>query len=350
MTRGPWLGLLLALTGCAGLNLRVDSWALVHKAGTVADHPGPRAPLPFRDEAELERLTRPTSLPEVAVTPLARHRLDDPLLVQEQLHFPSVLALRHPAGPASAYLYRHGRLGARPLVVWVPGQHVSGADFPTLRRLFAQVLQRGLDLVFFVPPYHLDRTPPGFGSGDAFMATDFPDHLTAFAQELGDLRRLLAWLRAQGVRELGAVGASMGAGLLLRIATWEPAFDFLTVLQPVLDWNGLLARPEMAPARQRLAEQGYEGAEEAVYAALDPRGATPLLGPSTIALFYGRFDGIAGPEAAQDLAVRWGLHRVRAYDRGHVLLPVWTTLARDLGESLERDLWALQARRWLRTR
>lgn len=357
MPRRPDRAVLVAaslalLGGCAAVNHQVDHWALQMKASSVVGQAPTRVPgaqLPYRSSEELEKLTRPSGLPEVSVGELSeRHRLDDPGLVQEELRFASAIPLRfEEAAQAKAYVYRHGALGERAVLLFVPGQNLSERDFGSLGELFEQALRRGMDLVFFVPPYHLDRTPAGYASGDAFMATDFVDHLRAFAQELSDLRALTAWLRARGVSELGAFGGSMGGAMVLELVGWEPLFDFVTAMQPVIDWNAVLARPEMAPARSRLREQGF-GDEDvaAAYHAFDPRTApAPRISPRRISLLYGRYDLIAPEGPLLALARQWGVDRIRGYDRGHALIGFGGKPARDLGACLDEELRVLRLRR-----
>ena len=137
-------------------------------------------------------------------------------------------------------------------------------------------MRRGADVVLLVPPYHLERTPRGFASGDAVFATSLPDHLNVFAQELSDLRRLVAWLRAQGVPVLGAFGGSVGAMLLLRMATWDGSLDFLTVFIPMIHLAGVLDGPAAEPVRRRLFKDGQSVEEvKRLYASLDPTGDPP---------------------------------------------------------------------------
>lgn len=346
---------IVAGLGCAAVNRQADRWALELRACKIADQQVAERPgmgLPFRSSEELEEMSRPRTLPVVAVTRLSKHRLDDPTLTQEELTFPSAVAVRFSESQTvHAYVYRHGALGARPVLLWVPGHSVSDGDFFVLRRFFDRVFERDLDIVFFVPPYHLDRTPKGFGSGDAFLATDFSDHLRVFAQELSDVRVLLGWLRSQGVREIGGFGSSMGGAIVLRLVTWEPAFDFLIVMQPVVDWGGLVRRPEMAPVRRRLEAQGISSHEMMLaYHAIDPRGGKPQISSSRISLLYGRFDLIAPEGPILALKRVWGIKRLRVYDRGHAFIALGNGPYRDLGRELDADLAALRLDRDLEER
>ena len=170
------------------------------------------AALPWNNAAELESMTRARGQPlDVTVQPMTRFRLHDPALIQEVIAFPSAVRLDHPeSNVARAYVYRRGRLGERPIVVWVPGQYALDAWLAPISGLTEEIVRRGVDVVLLVPPYHLERTPAGFSSGDAVLAASTPDHLRVFAQELSDLRRLLAWLRGLGRAGAGWTGHLAG--------------------------------------------------------------------------------------------------------------------------------------------
>src|SRR5438128_2773283 len=134
---GGFIALILAAAAALWLaattrwfNERLDARALGFMARTAergqADPAGPR--LSYRNDRELEALTRPAGPPLAPVMqpmPGAR-RLGREGLTEEVLYFPSAIALAHAeANTASAYVYRHGRLGERPIVLWVPGLFVS---------------------------------------------------------------------------------------------------------------------------------------------------------------------------------------------------------------------------------
>jgi dienelactone hydrolase len=334
--------------GTRWFNERMDSRALRFMARTAErgqpDPAGPR--LSYRNDRQLEALTRPAGPPLVPVMqpmPVAR-RLGRKGLTEEVLSFPSAIALAHPeANTVSAYVYRHGRLGERPIVLWVPGLFVSNLALSPISWFTRQALDRGADVVLYVPPYHLERTPAGYRSGEAFFATSLGDHLSAFAQELSDLRRLAAWLRAQGAGPVGAFGASLGALELLRLATWDDTLDFLTVFIPVVRPTDLIDRPEAEPMRRRLAQEG--GSLEAmrqVYGAFDLTVAEPPahLVPARISVIYGRYDLIATPPSVEGWARRWGVTRLYPFPRGHTLSLFHRRAHEDYGRVLEEDLRA----------
>ncbi len=54
-----------------------------------------------------------------------------------------------------------------------------------------------------------------------------------------DLQAGLVWLRAQGVREISCVGASIGANLCAQVAAKDPAIVNLVMLSPGLNYKGV---------------------------------------------------------------------------------------------------------------
>src|SRR5262249_49798040 len=69
--------------------------------------------------------------------------------------------------------------------------------------------QHGLNLLLPVLPLHGPRTK-GRRSGDGYLSGDVLDTIHAQTQALWDLRRMLSWLRAEGGREIGVFGLSLG--------------------------------------------------------------------------------------------------------------------------------------------
>ncbi len=205
-----------------------------------------------------------------------------------------------------------------------------------------EIVRRGVDVVLLVPPYHLERTPAGFSSGDAVLAASTPDHLRVFAQELSDLRRLLAWLRGLGPPALGGLGTSLGGVLLLRTVTWDGGLDFLTVIIPAIAPGDILNDAAGALFRLRLAAEGRSPADVArLYASLNPTGMPPRLSASRISVLYGRYDRIAGERRILDWTAAWGVTRVHAYPRGHALALFAPSMYGDYARALDEDLHAL---------
>jgi hypothetical protein len=339
------VGTLFAI-GTRPINELLDHRALKSMSDVALRAPRGDAqrPLPFANATDLEKLTRPGEGPlALARAPMRRFRLDDDALVQEVITFPSSIHLDHvESNTVTAYVYRRGRLGDRPVVVWVPGQYVVDLAFVPISWFTREIVRRGADVVLLVPPYHLERTPPGFRSGDAVFATSLADHLNVFAQELSDLRRLVAWLRSQGAKTVGGFGGSVGAMLLLRMETWERSLDFLTVFIPMIRLADVLDTPDAEPMRRRLQEEGRSLDEmKRLYAALDPTLDRPRMSPARISVLYGRYDLVAPPPATLAWARAWGVTRLLAYDRGHALALFTRRMYKDYARLLDEDLRAL---------
>lgn len=337
---------LAVAAGCGPLNRSVDRRALEEKArfASAGSYRGDRSPPPYQTAAQLERLTRPAALPHVVLGPGPVHRIDRADVVEEEWVFDSAVHLeRSESDRAQLWVYRHGPLGERPVVLWVPGLYVSEVAFPFIDRFTGAALDQGADVVFYVPPYHLTRTPKGFESGDAVLATGFADHLAVSAQEIADLRESVRWLRSRGVVTLGAFAGSMGANAVLRILSWEPAFDFATLLIPLLRWDELiLGAPAMAPVRARLAGSGWTGAELArVYRAIDVSESTLRIPAARLSVLYGRWDQVAPAATLERWASAHGVTRLRVRDRGHSLMLVDFGLYGEYRELLREDLAAM---------
>ncbi len=327
--------------GCASVHRAVDRAALDNKVRLVLTLPPipAKRPLPWHDEASLEELTRATPLAFEVSALDERYRVARDL-TQERWTFESTLKVRCEASNRGAlYVYRAGELGARPLVLWVPGLAVNASAFPMIRRLINAAVDRGADVVFYVPPYHLERTPPGHESGDVLMATDASDHFTALAQGVQELRSLLAWATGLHPPKLGAFAGSMGAAALVRAMSWDGALDFATLFIPVVSWEDMVFGIErMEPVRQQLRDAGVPDDESrAMYRALDAT-AHPPPKRARISIFAARYDLVARRAPLERLVDGWRLEDPVWLESGHagaLLVPSFYKLyARQLDDTL----------------
>jgi hypothetical protein len=94
-----------------------------------------------------------------------------------------------------------------------------------LHYLFEKVrlTQRILSLYFvahdfcaveFTLPYHLERTPEGYSSGELFLTSDPYQNFEAYRQAVVDLRLLADFLNFKGIDKIGISGISIGALVL----------------------------------------------------------------------------------------------------------------------------------------
>jgi hypothetical protein len=66
----------------------------------------------------------------------------------------------------------------------------------------------------FTLPYHLERTPKGYSSGDLFLTSDPHQNFEAYRQAVIDLRLLADFLNFRGIDRIGITGISIGALVL----------------------------------------------------------------------------------------------------------------------------------------
>jgi len=333
-----------SLSSCASLHRAIDGAAIDNKVRLVLTLPPipAKRPLPWSDAASLEALTKPSPL-AFEVTPLEQYRVDR-ALTQERWTWDSKLKVRFDdSNRAALYVYRQGELGERPIVLWVPGLAIDAAAFPQIRWFIGAALDRGADVVFVVPPYHLERTPPGHGSGDVLMATDATDHFTALAQGVQELRSVLAWLKGLHAPKLGAFAGSMGAAALTRALSWEGGLDFATLFIPVVSWEDMVFGIErMEPVRQQLRDAGVPDDEaRAMYRALEATKSPPAK-RARISIIAARYDLIARKEPLDRLVEGWRLKEPVWLESGHagaLLVPrMYRLYAKQLDEDLMSSL------------
>ena len=136
---------------------------------------------------------------------------------------------------AHAWLRRRPDAGRRWLIC-VPG-YGMGAPLVDLTAFDAARLGRELGINVAVPvlPLHGPRRT-GWISGDSFFAGDCLDTMHAQAQAVWDVRRLIAWIRAEGGRAIGVYGLSLGGYTTALLAALEPRLACVVAGIPASDF------------------------------------------------------------------------------------------------------------------
>ncbi len=78
--------------------------------------------------------------------------------------------------------------------------------------------------VQFTLPYHLERTPEGYSSGELFLTGDPHQNFEAYRQAVIDLRVLADFLNFRGIDKIGIAGISIGALVLNTLMGIDPRF------------------------------------------------------------------------------------------------------------------------------
>jgi hypothetical protein len=116
----------------------------------------------------------------------------------------------------------------------------------------------GLNVLMPILPLHGPRRV-GRKSGDMYLDGDLLDLLFAQSQALWDLRRWLAWLRANEDRpQIGVYGVSLGGYNTGLLTGYESELDFAVAGIPVIDFAETLWRVMPPPHRQYFEARGLD--------------------------------------------------------------------------------------------
>ena len=220
--------------------------------------------------------------------------------------------------PLSVHVSTCGR-AARGVAVLVPPWKLPRASLLSGWR--ALLLAAGYEVWLVVPPFHLDRTPPGGRSGEGFVGPDLGRLRDAVSQSVVELRVVCALALARGGLP-ALVGFSLGGLAAALTATTPEAPPTLALLAPALDLHAVLERTRIGRRYRALAERAGaplppDEAMEPLLRPFDP-GARPLVA-RRVFLAAGRQDGVATRRGHLPVVRGWGV-APRAYDRGHLTL------------------------------
>lgn len=215
-------------------------------------------PIQFSDWREVDRaedhLEFTLSFPSAMTTEFAANNI-----VPLRIFLPTA-----PAGPFPAVIVLH---------YW------GASDLKVERALAAELNRDGVAAVLLTLPYHLARTPPGYGSGALALRPDPRLLISNMTQSVWDVRRALDFLRTRpefdptriGVAgsSLGAIVATMAYAVDERIRAAAFILGGVDIAQ--LIWNSSRTVRE----RDQLRRKGYT--EEKLRAELEPVEPLPFL-------------------------------------------------------------------------
>ncbi|MDB5987054.1 MAG: hypothetical protein JWR16_2107 [Nevskia sp.] len=217
-----------------------------------------------------------------------------------------------------ARVLRHASPG-RPWLLCIHGYRM-GLDFMDLRLFTPGLLYHklGLNLVMPVLPLHGARRL-GRQSGDYFLDGDLLDLLHAETQALWDLRRTIAWIRAQEPdARIGVLGYSLGGYNTALLAAHEPGLEFAIAGIPVADFASTLWGHVPPPHRAYFAAQGLDRAlYETLLKVVSPLACAPQLTPERLHIFAGSADRVVPPEQPLKLSRHWQ-RPITWYPGGHL--------------------------------
>ncbi len=242
--------------------------------------------------------------------------------IEYRVEFPSAYPSRYPANNLvyAWWLVPAERAGRVPTVVLL---HSLGIRRPELEMGLARELVRnGIAVFLMTLPYHMQRTPPGHGSGDLILSGDVPLLREAAIQATWDVRRAFDWLQRQPETDperIALVGISLGAILGATVLASEPRVHSAVLILGGADlahvlWDSVLA----IRARARLRREGYTLARlREELAPVEPLNLlTPELGEKTFVI-GARFDIVVPTEDTEKLIRALGNPKVLWLNTGH---------------------------------
>lgn len=242
--------------------------------------------------------------------------------IEYRVEFPSAYTSRYPVNNTvhAWWLVPAERTERVPTVVML---HSLGIRRPELEMGLARELARhGIAVFLMTLPYHMQRTPTGYGSGDLILAGDIGLLREAGVQATWDVRRAIDWLQRQPEIDpdrIALVGISLGAILGATTLASEPRLHSAVLILGGADlahvlWDSILA----IRARARLRREGYtlERLREEL-APIEPLNLlTPEHGEKTFVI-GARFDIVVPTEDTEKLIRALGNPKVLWLNTGH---------------------------------
>jgi len=206
-----------------------------------------------------------------------------------------------------AHVFRQPQSG-RPWLLCIHGYRM-GTPFLDLRLFAPHIYAKrlGFNLVMPTLPLHGPRRI-GRKSGDQYLDGDPLDLLFAQTQALWDLRRTIAWIRAQEPEaRIGVLGYSLGGYNAALLATYEEGLDFVISGIPVADFASVLWQHVPPPLKAYFeAEQLTRERYARLLHLVSPLALPPKLPAERLHLFAGSADRVVPPGQPLKLAAHWG--------------------------------------------
>ena len=177
----------------------------------------------------------------------------------------------------------------------------------------------GWNACFIHLPYHYSRVPPGSHNGELAISPDLVRTAEGLRQGVTELRQLMAWLRAQGVREFGLWGTSYGGWMGALLLGVEPDFRFAVLQAPIVSvahaiWEsgvGRHIRSELA--RSGITQSLVQRHEHLTF----PMRVQPACGPERVILAAGLWDQIVRADDIAALHRLWTGSALITVEQGH---------------------------------
>jgi len=230
------------------------------------------------------------------------------------------------------------RFTVSPLAKW-PIEHPSGDKLIMEKITFPSLIehQNGMDTaVFYVPPYHLERTEAGKKNGEGLLTPDHEKNISILLNAVRELRTMISYLKSNGVTKIGGWGGSIGATMLMLTAQTEE-FDHLNMMIPIIDFNTVIFRNiHMRDAVARFEKAGFpESLLTEAYGIVNPVKYQLKIDPSRVQIMYAEYDQLTPEDAMIKFAQKNNIKKLIAYPRSHATMLLTRKIYGDYGLFLD---------------
>jgi hypothetical protein len=178
----------------------------------------------------------------------------------------------------------------------------------------AWLLRRaGLNTVALEFPCHLHRRCARPGVGRDFISEDLFQTVQAGRQAVADVSSVVAWLKKQGLPQVGLWGVSLGGWIGGLVACHDPLLDFAVLTTPIARMDRVIGELEFCAAiRHSLAAMPMD------FSPFNLKSHTPKLAPHRILIVEAEYDLFAPKETLEELWECWGRTEIRRLRHGHI--------------------------------
>ncbi len=331
-----------SLSGCGDVQKSLDISGLKDLAADItADLPSgsPEKLQAFVYTTSLAKDTEPASDIHFTESPLTKWHIQHPSgnkLIMEKITFPSGIRHKNGLDTAVFYVYRTGSLKDKKAILWVPGAGVSDFAFRFIKYFFLEGLIRNYNIVFYVPPYHLERTEAGKNNGEGLLTPDHERNISVLLNAVRELRTMISYLKSNGVTTIGGWGGSIGATMLILTAQAED-FDHLNMMIPITDFDTVIFKNEhMQDAVAQFEKAGFsESLLTQAYGLVNPVKYQLNIDPSRVQIMYAQYDQLTPEGVMIKFAQKNNIKKIIAYPRSHATMLLTSRLFEDYGLFLD---------------
>ena len=179
--------------------------------------------------------------------------------------------------------------------------------------------ERGWNAIFVHLPYHYSRTPRRHWNGELAITADTIRTAEALRAGVSECRQLMAWLRGHGCREFGLWACSYGGWIGALLASVEPDFRWVSLIEPIVDvHHAIWESPAGKAVRRELRRAGMNAESLARHFPLvSPAHGEPLCGGGRVLFAAGEYDHIARAKDIALLSGKWQGSDLLVEPQGH---------------------------------